>query len=140
MIRLHYKLLLAAASGTACGFIYLFIDGEPGGAFPSWHWAVSIIVPGTLFGTAVLFPYLRRDRWLYLRAIGLIAISTFSYRSAIVVAVDSNILDASVVGAGIVVLGAMIIAPLRLTFAHIVTGLSAGVVPGIYRRYESAAF
>ena len=135
MIRLQYKLLLAAASGIACGFVYVFVKDEPGG-FPGIWWWAFYILPGALFAAAVLFPYLQRDRTIYWRAAGLVVLSSLSYWSAVQVALlgtdwvssREDMLLASLAGATIVMVGVLFIAPIRASVAYFLLGLVASII------------
>lgn len=129
------KLVLAGASGLLCYVVYYFgFDGF-------WPEPLFYSVSGAIFAGGVLFPYLRYDRSVWYRGLGLIVISTLSYWAAIETAdrttalafsVDTRaFLAASVVGAFIVFTGARFITPLNRSISLLVAGFSAAIVGGL---------
>ena len=138
-----YRLLLAAVSGLCWAF--LITEWEPGESTVLGF--LKGILPGVFFAAGVLFPYLKRHRFVWLRVLGLIMLSWLSFISAILVGawVDSersnfwesqNIdavayVSASLVGAFIVLIGARIIIPLRHTVVLAIAGLVAGIIGGL---------
>jgi len=129
--RIGVKIALAAASGYSC--CYVFVNATD--SLP------TRLLMGLLFAGGVLFPYLRWDKFLLFRAIGLIVISTISFEFAmsygLPVGRGENIgwaaegyLAASVIGAAIAMTGARFLIPLKNPIGLVVTGLVAAVTGG----------
>lgn len=129
------KILLAAISGLCCGLVYEFcvMDEEIDPV-------TGLGVLGVLFAAGVLFPYLSRNRSAWPRGIGLIGISMLSFLCATSVfqavsgpyiVTTTGFVAASVVGAAIVLTGAMFIIPLRRSFVLALTGVPAAIVGGL---------
>jgi hypothetical protein len=86
-----------------------------------------------------LFPYVRRDRFLWYRCLGLIAVSAISYYCATNIALrgwgafgpgQENLVTGSLVGATIVLTGARFLLPLKHSVELVVTGLVAAIIGG----------
>lgn len=94
------------------------------------------MLSGLLFAAGVLFPYLQRDKFAYLRALVLAVASAVSYWSAVWLALDGPIADkllsftvASIAGAAIV-MSAALITSVRSSVAFVGFGLLAGFAGG----------
>ncbi len=94
---------------------------------------------GLLFAAGVLFPYLKRDSTVFVRALNLTVASVASYWSAVWVALDSPIAGepewmaftiASIVGAAIAMAAAVLMTPIRASVTFVILGLLAGVAGG----------
>jgi hypothetical protein len=100
------------------------------------------------FAAGVLFPYIRQDRFFFLRAAALVAASIVSYRTAIWIATDSLLASnmqvfgtstfgwisftaASIAGALIVMLAIPLLAPFRVSRAYAGLGMLAAVTGGL---------
>jgi hypothetical protein len=129
------KALLASVSGLLCYVVFDFgSDGQ-------WPETLFYSVSGALFASGVLFPFLRRDRFVWYRGCGLIVTSSISYWAAIetvLLTVDSkgfpntiSYLAASVVGALIALTGARLILPLNRSMALAVFGFPAAIIGGL---------
>jgi hypothetical protein len=129
------KAVLASASGLLCYAVFNFgFDGQ-------WPEILFYSVSGALFASGVLFPYLRRDRFVWYRGFGLIITSSISYWSAIetvLLTVDSkgfpnaiSYMAASLVGALIALTGARLISPLNRSMALAAFGFSAAIFGGL---------
>jgi hypothetical protein len=85
--RLDVKLVLAAVSGVLVGLIMddfpLYLFGKP--AFIDWLLDLLYVLalPGALFASSILWPYLRRDDHFLPRALALFATSVLSYWCAV---------------------------------------------------------
>lgn len=144
MGRLSTKLVLAAISGVVVQFalhgaLLDFFDSD----------VYSYGVPGLAFALAVLFPYLKKDRFAILRGIGLILVATGSFAAAMIAAlavpnIDSGglfdidwwvlvpgVFAGSVVGAIIVLVGTPLVAPLAWTNRFLWYGIPASLVAGL---------
>jgi hypothetical protein len=130
------KVALAAASGFCSWLVWWKYLGDNHGTFASYG------LPGLLFAAGVLFPYLRRDRFLWYRCLGLIAVSVISYYSAMNFGVGlggwgafgptpAGFVTGSLVGAAIVLTGARVLLPLKHSVGLVVTGLVAAIIGGI---------
>lgn len=134
-MSLYRKAVLAAVSGLLCYAVYHF------GSDGFWPEPLFYSASGALFAAGVLFPYLKYDKTVWLRGFGLIALSTFSYWSAIETAVRASdggfmigtkaFLAASFVGAFIVLTGARFITPLNRSKPLAVVGLPAAIIGGL---------
>jgi hypothetical protein len=114
------KVALAAASGYCCCFVFKnSSEGLP-----------SLTLLGLLFAGGVLFPYLRRDRFLLFRAFGLVAVSSISFRSALSFGLPIGTITASLIGAAIALIGARLLIPLKKSIELLVTGLAAALIGG----------
>jgi hypothetical protein len=128
--RFWFKISVAGASGLCAGSV---LDGATIG-LPVFS------VAGVLFAAGVLLPYLRRDRFLAYRCIGLVLVSVISLLCAFDVAAMLAgtppgmpwlmYLAASLVGAAIVLLGARLLIPLKRTLALAITGPAAAITGG----------
>jgi len=96
-------------------------------------------LPALLFAAGVLFPYVRRDRFLWYRCLGLITISVISYYCAMNIALGGwrafgpgpeSLVTGSLVGATIVLTGARLLIPLKHSVELVVTGLVAAIIGG----------
>jgi len=128
------KALLAAASGLACYWIFVWADGLP--VIVGWLFVYGL--SGLLFAAGVLFPYLRRDKILPYRGLALVLVSIFSYWSALQVVMRGHLgpgtedmLAASVVGAAIVLVGTKLIIPLQHAVRLALLGLPAAIIGGL---------
>ena len=136
---LPFRLLLAIASGAACGIAF---DSSLGPLdFPYGGFALG----GLLFAATVLWPHLAWDSGRLWRAFALIAASTLSYFLAVSTVVDvppswlgseriespQAFMLASAVGAAVVLTAARILLPLRVSAAYWVLGALASVVGGV---------
>ena len=129
------KAVLASVSGLLCYVVFHF--GSDGG----WPETLFYSVSGALFASGVLFPFLRRDRFVWYRGFGLIVTSSLSYWSAIetvLLTLDSkgftdttSYLAASLVGALIALTGARFISPLNCSMALAVVGFPAAIIGGL---------
>ena len=142
-LQIIFKLMLAAVSGLC--WVFLVSEWDPGESKVLGF--LQGILPGVFFAAGVLFPYLKRHRFVWLRVLGLIMLSWVSFISAILVGawVDSkswsfwhsqNIgaaayVSASLVGAFIVLIGARFIIPLRHTVVLAIVGLVASIIGGL---------
>lgn len=135
--RLGIKLLLAAVSGGLCGVVWFLFDD-----FATWHeWLPFYGLSGLFFAVGVLWPYLRRDQNLYMRAAVLVLASILSYWCAIQTALGWNdqawgpsyqdIGLASIVGTAIVWASALIIVPFRWSTQYGLLGVAAALVGGL---------
>lgn len=140
--RFGVKIALAAASGL-CVWPALNIPPD------SWVRSVAgEILPGLLFAAGVLFPYLRRDKFLWRRCLGLVVISVASFWSAAFVGASlypsynpwgtpppedtiPAYLAGSLLGATIVLAGARLIIPLKHTLKLVLAGLLAAIIGGV---------
>lgn len=141
--NLVYKCLLAAVSGLCCWVI--LVVGRDTGESTVLDFLRPILL-SVVFAGGVLFPYLKRDRFIWFRGLGLIILSWISFMTAIIVAIWVNSLRsnwespsndsvalilASLFGALIVLTGARFIIPLHHTSVLVVAGIIAGTVGGL---------
>jgi len=143
------KIALAAASGYCCCLVFanssqslftLSLERHSldfgSGSLP------SLALLGLLFAGGVLFPYLRRDRFLLLRAVGLVVISSISFKSALSFGLPigiwgflgpatAGLITASVIGAAIALIGARLLIPLKKSVELLATGLAAAFIGGL---------
>lgn len=144
MRKLSTKLALAAISGVVVQFV---LNVEILDFFDSYAFFYGM--PGLAFALAVLFPYLRKDRFAILRGIGLIFVAIGSFSAALTVALSVPSIDSgglfdidwrvfvpgvfvgSVVGAIIVLIGTSLVAPLAWTNRFLWYGLPASIVAGL---------
>ena len=131
-----FKMILAAVSGVLWG-LTLYSGWSPVGHIIFLGWQTHYGLAGATFAVGVLFPYLKRDRLLWLRAIGLVAISEISFDAA-VNATDfvflksgPDFVSASLVGAVIVLTGARLILPLSRSILLLLVGLPAAAIGGL---------
>jgi len=96
-------------------------------------------ISGFIFAAGVLSPYIRRDKWVGLRALGLVLVSTLSFYVA--VRLVSEVMDAdyndwisftiaSVAGAALVIGPVVFLAPVRPSTKLFTLGLVAGLIGG----------
>ena len=120
------KALLAVASGVAVAMVspgpsvrFDWVSTSPSPSFET-DWTANLpdyALCGLLFAAGVLFPWLRRDWWLPLRAAGLVLVSALSLYGAIQLAVALTghvsvfaiALGSSVLGAAVVLVGAALL-------------------------------
>jgi hypothetical protein len=130
--RLSYRLGLCVLSGL---LVALVQTGWT--ALGALDETMAYPICGLIFAVAVLFPYLEYDRWLVLRAIGLILVSTLSFYVAVQVATTEamgprTFTAASVAGAAIVLTPLFWLAPLQpkrfLYYAGPLIALAGGPV------------
>ena len=134
-ISLTNRIGLCILSGIGVGTLHIY-DGFfdwPGGAWV-WH-----VLSGLLFAAAVLFPYLKPDDRVFVRALTLVVASAASYFSAVWLAVDGvyfvdlgliSFMIASVAGAAIVLIALVWMTPVRATPAFALFGLTAALIGG----------
>lgn len=124
---------LCVLSGFGVGAIQQY------GVFGLDHDLALYPVSGLVFAAGVLFPLLKRDDGLLLRALMLVIASTISYYVAVTIAaegIEGDISDwisftaASVVGAAIVLTAFIIATPTRASRTYVLLGLAAGVAGG----------
>lgn len=142
VIRLPVRLLLAIASGAACGIAFDSSLGPLDFLEPLY---AGYALGGLLFAATVLWPHLERGRGTAWRALALTAASTLSYFLAVstVLVVPPAWLGAeriesaqafvlaSAVGAAVVLAAVRILVPLRVTAAYWVLGALASVLGGV---------
>jgi hypothetical protein len=130
------KVALAAASGFCSWLVWWNSPLDAGERTFAFYG-----LPGLLFAAGVLFPYLRRDRFIWYRRLGLIAISVISYYSAMNFGIGlggwgafgpspEGFMTGSLVGATIVLTGARLLIPLKHSVELVVTGLVAAIIGG----------
>jgi len=134
-MSLLHKTVLAGASGMLCSVVYYFGFGG------FWPEPLFYLVSGALFAAGVLFPYLKYDKTVWLRGIGLIALSALSYWSAIettsransaMFTIDTKALVAGgLVGTIIVLTGARFIVPLNRFIPLAIVGFPAAIIGGL---------
>jgi hypothetical protein len=126
------KIALAAMSGYYCSLV--FQKGSD-----SLHTRILI---GLLFAGGVLFPYLRWEKFLLPRTLGLTAISAVSFELATTYGLQvgnsghfgpapEGYITASFLGAAMVLTGARFLIPLKHSLTLVVTGLAAAVMGGL---------
>ena len=129
------KITVAAISGLCCGLVYQF-----GVMDEVLDPVAGLFLLGFLFAAGVLFPYLSRDRSAWPRGISLIGISMLSFSCAIelvstvsgpYIVTTTGFVAGSVVGAAIVLTGAMFIIPLRRSVALVLAGIPAAIIGGL---------
>jgi hypothetical protein len=135
-INICFKITLAAISGLCCGLAYdFYIMSET-----ELNELSVLGLLGILFAAGVLFPYLSPDRSAWPRGIGLIGISMLSFLCATTtfgavsgpyVVTTAGFVAGSVVGAAIVLTGAMIMIPSRRPVVLAVAGFPAAIVGGL---------
>jgi len=130
--KIAFKIVLAGLSGACVAWIF----------FTQEHWLpasnemfVLCAVGGLLFSIGVLFPCLNRTKSYWHRGLGLVAVASLSFYSALLVA-DNDMADpfyirASLVGAFIVLVGARFSIPLKSFFRLLIAGLPAAIIGGI---------
>ncbi len=148
LIRFRAKLTLAALSGASIPILYIVFDYLP---FTSETAGMMLFfgIPGVMFAGGVFWPYLKLDRYFWLRAALIVAVSIASYRVAYQVALEigeatggkwgepglDGFVVASIVGAAIVLLAAIPIVPLRPVRLYwvlaVLTSIASGVLFGI---------
>ena len=99
-----------------------------------------VLLAGALFAAGVLGPYLKRDRLLLLRGLGLVALGAIGYLCAFMVGIEAiaewNLGDqlgltiACLVAAVIVLAGARLIVPLAHSIRLTLAGSTAAIVGG----------
>ena len=135
-----FKIILAAVSGMLWGLAW-YSGWSPTGNVIFLGWQTHYGLAGATFAAGVLFPYLKRDRLNWLRAIGLVVISEISFDAAVeaadIVFLKSgpDFVSASLVGAVIVLTGARFIVPLTRSIPLVLVGLPAAVTGGLAFAY-----
>jgi hypothetical protein len=135
--RLPVRLALAILSGVAIGFT---------GDVPGSGWLHEYGLPGALFAAGVFWPHLRAGNLVVARAVALVTVSGVSYWAAIGTALEvapalglndasepnlPAFVLASLVGAGIVVVPAKWLIPLRTPAQYWVLATVAALVGGV---------
>jgi hypothetical protein len=134
-ISLTKRLGLCVLSGIGVGVIQIYdgIFDLLGGEL------VFYALSGLLFAAAVLFPYLKRNDRVLIRAIALTIASTASYYAAVWLALEVtftgdlewlSFTTASVAGAAIVLIALVWMTPVRATPALALFGLVGGLIGG----------
>jgi transcriptional regulator with XRE-family HTH domain len=150
-LELPLRLALAAFSGVlvALHFRWSWYAVETPGFGFQW---LDMGLAGALFGVTVLCPYLRFGHGLIMRALALIGSSALSYSCAIMALSSeewfsfapglSSFLFASFIGVIIVLVGARVLIPLRVTVAYWVLGIVASLIGGtaMYAGFEFVSF
>jgi hypothetical protein len=134
-ISLSKRIGLCVVSGIGVGAIQIY-DGDfewPGGEL------IFYALSGLLFAAAVLFPYLKRNDRVYVRAIVLAIASSASYYAAVWLALEGPFSGpdgwipftiGSIAGAAIVLIALVWITPVRATLTFALWGLLAALIGG----------
>jgi len=134
-LSLATRIGLSVLSGIGVGFIrtndsIVEVLGE-GPAFYG--------LSGALFAAGVLFPYLKRNDRLFIRAFALVIVSGASYHAAVWLALEGpfagpdgwiSFTIASIAGAAIVMTALILATPARVSHAYVFSGLAAGLIGG----------
>ena len=132
-LRLVRRIGLCCVSGAVVGMI----QGDALPLEPLGEWS-PYLVSGLTFAAGVLAPYIRRDRWVALRALGLVAASSVSYLAAVSLAGYNDLIEftmASVAGAALVIVPVVYLAPVRASRKLFLLGLVSGLVGGPVTRF-----
>lgn len=131
MSRISARIGLAAASGYCCCLVFENASES----------VLTRALMGLLFAGGVVFPYLRRERLLVFRAIGLVAISSVSFELAtsygLRVGAESfgiapgGYMAASLLGAAVALTGARFLVPLQKPLKLLATGFTAAIIGGL---------
>ncbi len=135
-ISLTKRIGLCVLSGTGVGANQIYVD-----TFFDWSGGAWIYytLSGLLFAAAILFPYLKRDDQVLVRALALVIASTASYFSAEWLAIDGafagdlgliSFMIASVAGAAIVLIALVWMTPVRATSVFALCGFVAALIGG----------
>lgn len=136
-LELPLKLALALLSGVFCAlqFRWSYLPDWGSSLGIGFDW-IDFAIAGTVFGLAVLCPYLRPGRGLVIRALGLSGGSALAYALAMTApwSLPASELTAymlaSFTGFTIVLVAVKILVPLRVTAAFWLLGVTASLVGG----------
>jgi len=148
-ISLRGKIALAVISAIGVGLTFLF-QRDIARLFMGS--LLYYTLAGLFFAAGVLYPYIRQDKLVQVRAAALVVTSVVSYFFATQVAIDglvsaapgvpgvaglslASFVAAGVVGVALVVVPLAAIAPMKFTPKYLALGILSGVAGGIVANY-----